>query len=178
MSRVEKLKFLFKVAGTHPDLEPVAAILMGEAGGEGPEGMRAVYHVVLNRARKLGMQPLEVMKIPRQFSILNNLTPEFLVSKYKNSQNPLEKSLWEAAKAIALNPGADPTGGATHYYNSSKANPSWGNSKTNPCWIGTGKIGNHVFGQERTDPMWGAEKCIISESGKPVAKTGKPYFAN
>ena len=147
----------------HPDLEPLAAILMGEAGVEGIPGMTAVYHVILNRARKLGKQPLQVARDPAQFSILNERTTESLIKEFKQSPDPRTMGLWQAAKSIALNPGADPTSGATHYYNPSIVMPVWA-SENNPCWIKGPRIGRHQFGQERSDPLWGTSatgRCYI-----------------
>ena len=147
-----------------PDLllhEPIAAVLMGEAEGEGVNGMRAVYHVISNRAKKKGVSPLSIVSDPYQFSILNGTTIQALINKYKNHSNPAVKELWNKAKGIVMAPGADITGGATHYYTG--AIPSWASAE-NPCWVAGPKIGKHQFGQNRADKLWGTTstgRCYI-----------------
>lgn len=141
--------------------EPIAAVLMGEAEGEGIGGMRAVYHVISNRAKKRGISPLSIVSEPYQFSILNETTIPALINKYKNHPNPAVRDLWNQAKGIVVNPGGDITHGSTHYYTGTM--PNWA-SPDNPCWIAGPKIGKHQFGQNRADKLWGTTstgRCYI-----------------
>ncbi len=52
--------------------DKVIDTILGEAGGEGQQGMNAVAWVILNRARALGISPEEVVSQPGQFAGLTN----------------------------------------------------------------------------------------------------------
>jgi spore germination cell wall hydrolase CwlJ-like protein len=56
----------------------VAAVLLGEARGEGEIGMTAVAEVICNRAKEASKSPLEIVLREAQFSCLNRTTPEAL----------------------------------------------------------------------------------------------------
>lgn len=60
----------------------VAAVLMGEAWGEGEAGMTAVAEVIRNRADAAKLSPLAVVTQRYQFTCLNRATPAKLVQKY------------------------------------------------------------------------------------------------
>ncbi len=74
---------------SHRDM--IAAVLMGEARGEGEEGLRAVAQVVRNR----GGDPLMQVLRRRQFSCLNGTTIEKLTYKMKREKG------WKLAQRIA-----------------------------------------------------------------------------
>ena len=59
--------------------DAIAAVLMGEARGEGEIGMRAVAEVIRNR----GGDPLMTILRKGQFSCLNHCTIEDLVSRMR-----------------------------------------------------------------------------------------------
>lgn len=132
--------------------EIVAATIASEAAGEGEEGMRAVAHVIRNRAnKKYGSADTSSLKKivlkPYQFSGWNDVNKESIkdiTEKVKFFKNKY-KSVWNKALEIAKNPGQNPIGDRNHYYNPSKASPSWGNHES---FLKTKKkIGNHLFGK-------------------------------
>jgi len=139
------------------NLDVLAATLIGEAGGEGREGMHAVMNVIMNRV-KGSTDPVKsavatVLK-PKQFSMFNSYTAgnediAKIINKAK--QHPR----WGVAEEIALKGLSgnleDITGGATHYHVSrgiSKVTPRWTNPKLggkNAQAVITNTIGSHSF---------------------------------
>jgi spore germination cell wall hydrolase CwlJ-like protein len=139
------------------NLDIITTTLIGEAGGEGEQGMHAVMNVIMNRT-KGSSDPVRtavsgVLK-PKQFSMFNSYTLgnediRNIINKAK--QHPR----WKLAEQIALKglSGnlADITDGATHYHVSkgkSKVAPKW----THPSFGGkntqavvTNTIGAHTF---------------------------------
>jgi N-acetylmuramoyl-L-alanine amidase len=115
----------------------IAAVLMGEAEGEGEQGMIAVAEVIRQRADQQGISPLAVVKQPKQFSCLNSVTPPALIRRH------WRKKEWETALKIARlmynTPEQLPgiTCGATHY---ATFIPQWARG-TPPVAV----IGNHYF---------------------------------
>lgn len=103
-------------------MDCVAETVYIEAKGEGELGMRAVAHVIYNRAKKAGLDPCIIVRKPGQFA-------KGVVNKY-NEQ-------WRIAKRISINPEKDMTGGATHFHNKS-VNPRW---KLRVTY----RFGNHIF---------------------------------
>jgi len=105
-----------------------------EARGEGFEGMRAVHHVIANRA--FSGRPLwpkdreEVCLQPFQFSCWNPMDPQRKL--YPKSDDPS----YRGAVGTVLLPGEDPTGGATSYYDVSIPAPSWATPENFTCQIG------------------------------------------
>ena len=60
----------------------VAAVLMGEAWGDGEAGMTAVAEVIHNRAIKTARTPLAVVLKKGEFSSLRRTTPEALYQRF------------------------------------------------------------------------------------------------
>ena len=60
----------------------VAAVLMGEAWGEGEAALIAVAEVIRVRADAAGLSPLAVVQQPFQFSCLNGIEPRELIGKF------------------------------------------------------------------------------------------------
>lgn len=125
--------------------ELLALTLDAEAGGEGYDGMLAAGSVIANRAKTdgYGGDISEVIMKPGQFSAWNSVTG------YANGEGGLDmasrnpsKDAYAVADSILSGKYEDPTGGATHYYNPSVANPKWGRD-AGGNWE---RIGNHVFG--------------------------------
>ena len=117
----------------------VAAVLMGEARGEGEVGMTAVAEVIRNRAREAGKSPLEIVSKRGEFSCLNGKSPEQLYRKF------FRMKTYETALRIARTcynaPDELPnmTKGAT-YYDQRRNRPPWiGDVR----WVAS--IGNHEF---------------------------------
>ena len=117
--------------------EVVAAVLMGEARGEGREGMLAVAEVIRTRADQMGISPLAVVKQRLQFSCMNGLTPPQLIRKHWGNEQ------WETAIEIAQLLYNEPeklpgiTQGATHF---DHGVPSWALGRT-PVAV----VGRHKF---------------------------------
>jgi len=116
--------------------EIVAAVLIAEAGGEGVQGMEAVYEIINNRSVRGKKSYEDVVTQPAQFSCLNGVTTDDLIAKSK--QHPR----WEQALQMVKSP---PTtryaNGATHYYaNWIKKTPKWAVGKTPVA-----TLGKHLF---------------------------------
>lgn len=114
-----------------PPEELLARTLEGEAGGEGPEGMLAAGAVIANRLRNgYGDDWADVILAPGQFSLYNGVTG-YADGQGANDvwlREPGEKAL-AVAQSIVAGDFADPTGGATHYYNPAVASPDWAEGK-------------------------------------------------
>lgn len=123
----------------------VAAVLMAEAWGEGEIGMMAVAEVIRNRAQERHRSPLGVVTTPKQFSCLNNTSPEALYGRF--ATNPDYEKALRIARLIYNQPERLPghAQGANHYTRSDEQ-PSWAVGKQ-PVVV----IGAHAF--YRLDPM-------------------------
>jgi len=116
------------------DNEVIASTLILEAGGEYAEGaMSAVHEVILNRADKRHMLPVNVCLERLQFSCWNNIPVDVGVNKAKKHPR------WIEALNIVESPKTNYTKGADHYH-STKVNPYWMTKMKR-----TTKIGNHIF---------------------------------
>lgn len=117
----------------------VAAVLLGEARGEGEAGMLAVAEVIRNRARETGRSPLEVVCKRGEFSCLNGKTPEQLWRKFVRART------YAVALRIAKTCYNEPhklgslTKGAT-FYDQKRNRPPWINEVR---WVAS--VGNHHF---------------------------------
>ena len=105
-------------------MDCVADTVYYEARGEGEVGMRAVAHVIYNRAKEKGVSPCIIVRQPNQFA--------------RGPSKPRD-TLWQKARRIAQNPGFDITKGATYFHNLS----------VRPYWIRRFQVtytwGNHIF---------------------------------
>ena len=129
--------------------------LIAEAYAEGPEGMRRVAEVILNRAAQTGMTPEEVVRQARQFTGYSDPGP----AAVRAQRDPQAVNAAQAAWQLAQQPG-DPTGGADHYFNPNIVRPSWA-SAMRP----TGEYGDHAFYSYRPVPPNGLP------NGAPVPAT-------
>lgn len=137
----------------------IATTLVGEAGGEGENGMKAVANVLKNRAKATGENLANVALKPKQFSMWNSHTldgnkvqdvhKEFVKDAYPNNNKVWIKAI-EITKSI--NSLKDNTDGSTSYYNPEVANPDWGEGSE--TWKNSKTIGNHIFGID-TSINWG-----------------------
>lgn len=149
---------------TDPAVEMLTRVMLGEAAGEGPDGMRAVGHVVLNRMAdpRWPGDIAGVVQQPRQFSAFNtdgsgndlvNMSPD----------DPRYQQAQAIAEALLAGEGADPTGGATHYFSPAgmRALTESGYQQNSlPSWYAQQaqagaprEIGGHVFlGQAQGAP--------------------------
>jgi len=123
----------------------MARTMLKEAGGEGPEGMEAVGHVISNRleAGRYGKDIPSVVTAPKQFSPWNteargtSADPRLVDTSSKSYQNALG-----LARKVLAGETEDPTGGATHFYNPKLASPKWGAGMENAI-----QLGQHRFGR-------------------------------
>lgn len=124
-----------------------ARTIWGEARGEGADGMRAVAHVLLNRAQdgRWGLSLGAVCLAPYQFSCWN--------PSDANRQKMLDMFSGDLSLAPAISAfgdanaerqnGVDPTGGATHYHADTIPAPLWASGLLGA--IQTAHIGHHIF---------------------------------
>lgn len=144
--RVSPTRIDTAIMGNESDRENGILTLLGEAGGEGDQGMAAVAHVIKNRVtdKRWGGSVTDVVKAEKQFSVWND--GGVSLSKYKGT------AAYERAGQIydAVMNGftADMTNGATNYFA-----PKGMEGGKNPDWLsieaarsgGTIKIGGHIF---------------------------------
>ena len=86
--------------------------------------MRAVVHVILNRAKERGVSTCIIVKERNQFATRGKI---------------VEWDRWQIAKKIVLQPGKDITNGATFFHNLT-VKPRW--SYTLKI---TYRVGGHIF---------------------------------
>lgn len=118
------------------DWDDVIDTMLGEAGGEGPDGMAAVAHTIVNRAGRRGQSIGDVVRAPKQFEGYE--TPG--AGSKRNQQDPaLRSSAEDILRKVFAGELSDPTGGADHFHSGPHA-PGWA-AKMNP----TAQIGGHRF---------------------------------
>jgi len=124
--------------------------MWGEARGEIKEGWIAVAAVVANRTRaqtnQFGLTVEAVCQKPAQFSCWNtNATDPDEIANHNAMVNvgpsdPIFAQCMDLARQYIDGQIADPTGGATYYFNPGKVLPTWAANMTL-----TATIGNHTF---------------------------------
>lgn len=116
----------------------VAAVIIGEAGGEGREGMRAVASVIQNRTNKW-RNSYRIATAPLQFSAYNGYAnrQEILVNRAK--KHPHWTYAVELATQLETSSVEDNTDGSDHYHNTTVA-PRWADKMTFKT-----RIGGHLF---------------------------------
>lgn len=153
------------------DRELLARTIMAEAGGEGYQGMLAAGSVIANRSRANDGNLRGVIMAPGQFSAWNGYTG------YAGGEGGLDMNAMQpndeayaAADAIQSGNYQDPTGGATHYYNPSVADPEWG-ARAGGTW---NQIGNHVFGTAAggAPPVVGGTDGVTVSQRRPIDIAG------
>ena len=128
--------FLTQAAFAYSDQELVAAVLIGEAGGEGVEGLQAVHEVIITRSQERRLTEAQVVAQKHQFSCLAVGASE-LVAKGKRH------SRWKDALNEAVAPAnGNLTRGANHYLAPKRLKklPSWARG-VKSCAV----IGGHNF---------------------------------
>lgn len=127
--------------GVPPDLDAIVRTVWGEARNEPAEGQSAVASVILNRAKKTGRSPVDVVFEPKQFEPWNNPKTRRDLESLRPDSPDYQAILRNIAPALQ---GQDVTGGADHFY-SPTAQSSLGRAP--PAWDnGTGKdLGRHRF---------------------------------
>lgn len=117
----------------------VAAVLLLEAGSEGPEGMNAVHTVILNRAALTHKTEKEIVLSPFQFSCCNGPSPgEILLLAFNEKKWPL--LLQQQAQAIAQSKVRTARISECLFYCNVRCKPKWIKEKTF-----VSQIGQHRF---------------------------------
>ena len=119
----------------------VAAVLIGEAGNQGTNGLLAIMEVIHNRVTLNGRTAYQNISKPKQFSCLNGTTPELLYRKYRNH------FMYSTALAITALPSTQMPGwtkGAVCFTRKTEK-PSWSKRMNHVA-----TIGDHAFYSLRT----------------------------
>lgn len=161
----------------------LATTLVLEAGGEGPNGMLAVAHVINNRVKEnhngWGTNPVKQVLQPYQFSMWNdyNAGSEKWGDVLKRAQ--VRTNQWSYALPLAkqLRAGSisskDITLGATFYYNPKTANKDSLGFTKHPDYVQTKTIGRHVFGTLIDNPTDTKKQATnINKSATHIVKSG------
>ena len=151
------------------DIYIVATTLVGEAGGEGGAGMRAVANVLRNRAKATGKSIDDIALERKQFSMWNSHTIggndiDSVHKRYVEDAYPNNDKVWRRAVNIAkyIHTIEDNTDGATSYYNPSKVKPEWGEGSEG--WTSTKKIGKHLFGKDSTSRYESSSNKLVPQN--------------
>jgi spore germination cell wall hydrolase CwlJ-like protein len=102
-------------AGVTPEEDQLVRTVIGEAGGETPEGQAAVAHVIRNRVKGSGQSVQDVIFTPNAFTPWNTAARAKLEGisptdpQYQQILNSIIRPVMQGALP-------DPTGGATHFY--------------------------------------------------------------
>jgi spore germination cell wall hydrolase CwlJ-like protein len=139
--------------------------VLGEAAGEGADGMAAVAHVLRNRAGD-NRYPSSIGKVAlqdKQFSVWNN-GGESMRGFVPGS--PLYEKAASIVDAVMQGRHVDPTGGATHYYapqlfkaQTGKDKPDWWDGESKGQTV---KVGGHVFAGKASLNSKGAGELVAS----------------
>jgi hypothetical protein len=125
------------------DRDAMIRTVIGEAGNQGPEGMAAVAHTILNRtvSGRYGSSPAAVVLAPGQYEPWQTRRQE-LLSYSPNS--PAYQQAGGIVDAVAAGDVPDATGGATHFLNPAVVMQRRGSL---PGWASkpVAKVGQHVF---------------------------------
>ncbi len=136
------------------DREIAARTGYAEASSEGRDGLRAVIHVINNRAKQRGWSLAEVCMHGPAFSCWNALltirdkvvaNPDRIRVVKAADNDPVLVMAREIVDKVVDGGDNDLTSGATHYYVLNTPAPDWAASMQ--C---CGIIGKHVFYKERS----------------------------
>lgn len=124
------------------DREIAAMTAYMEASDQGPDGRRAVMHVLFNRVGRYGSNVADVCLKPFQFSSWNTTDPNRHRISVCSLDDPILADCLSAYDEC-FGGAVDPTLGATHYFADGIPTPSWAVAMTE-----TVKIGAHNFYRE------------------------------
>lgn len=125
------------------DLDILAWTMLGEAAGEGSQGMADVGHVILNRLNngKYGSSITDVAKAPKQFSTWNSGSGgNNPTGRYPKDSAEFQRARELAAQVVAGTIPGPP--GRPLDYNAPSVSPYWADSKAKH---GTYERNGHVF---------------------------------
>lgn len=122
--------------------------VLGEARGEGSDGMAAVANVILNRANsgRYPSDPAAVALQPSQFSVWNSGAGGG--KTYFDPNSALYQRAANIVDQVAGGQIPDRTNGALFYHNTS-VSPNWAGSENK---YGTTRLGNHIFYNGKPTP--------------------------
>lgn len=145
------------IEGIDPkDWNDLVDTVIAEAGGEGPEGMAAVAHVIRNRATRTG-DVGDVIRRRAQFEGYENPGPG---SQRAQRDPAMRQTAEDILRQVWSGDLPDPTGGADHFH-ASYVSPSWANGMQQ-----TTQIGGHLFYRAGTFP--GAGRRQAAEATPPI----------
>ena len=131
------------------DRELLARTLQAEAGNQGVGGLLDVGSVIMNRVGRSGNSLRNTILKPGQFSAWNSFTGGAGGEQGQDmAKMRPDARAYMVADRLLSGDYTDATGGATHYYNPSISNPSWG-AGAGGNWT---KRGDHVFGRADDQP--------------------------
>ena len=131
------------------DRELLARTLQAEAGNQGVGGLLDVGSVIMNRVGRSGGSLRNTILKPGQFSAWNSFTGGAGGEQGQDmAKMRPDARAYMVADRLLSGDYTDATGGATHYYNPSISNPSWG-AGAGGNWT---KRGDHVFGRADDQP--------------------------
>lgn len=130
------------------DQSALALTILGEARGEGTEGMIAVAWTILNRLAKKTWYGNTIKNVClkstssgiHQYSCWNAGDPSFTHLMDLPDDDKSYINAVSIADSVINGDAKDPTLGATHYFRTGIPTPYWAKNKT-PCVI----IGHHQF---------------------------------
>ena len=155
----------------------LARTLEAEAGDQGSGGMLAAGSVIMNRLKNpaYGSELHSVILQPGQFSAWNSYTGyEGGLGGLNMYQITPSSTAFEVADQLLAGSYEDPTGGAMHYYNPEKSNPSWG-QRSGGTWQ---KIGDHIFGFPGNKDPNRSENMITDENVNNQPLNAIPFLGN
>lgn len=144
---------------TEKQKKTLALTILGEAGGEGPAGQRAVAWVIRNRAES-GRYPSDPVAVALQHNPAGYYQFATWASADKGGNQPARRytegsrtynNALRIIDEVFSGATTDPTGGAFNYYANTGPNaivaPSW---FSRAATAGTVQIGNHLFAARKT----------------------------
>lgn len=133
---------------------------LGEARGEGVDGMSDVIQVILNRANsgRYPSDPAEVALQPNQFSTWNTGAGGNNPGQF-NAGSPIYRQAERALEAVIAGDRPDYTGGAL-FYHTPAVSPNWANSVNRH---GTIERNGHVFYPSRPVPPGEIPNVVASQ---------------
>jgi len=123
--------------------------VLGEARGEGLDGMAAVAQVIQNRANsgRYPSDPSEVALQPYQFSTWNSGEGGNNPQQFSPNSNAYQQAA-QVVDSVFSGQVPDRTNGAL-FYHTPQVSPNWANSVNR---YGTTQLGNHIFYNGRPTP--------------------------
>lgn len=149
------------------DWNALVNTVIAEAGGEGPEGMAAVAHVIANRANTRGQSLGEVVRAPHQFEGYSNPGS---ASQQAQQDPAMRAQAEEIVRNVLAGTLPDPTGGADHFHNGS-VSPDWA-AAMSP----TAQIGGHQFYASSARPQQPQSDALraIDQATQPPQPPARP----